>query len=425
MTTTAVSGTPVTDRRRAWTVVAMLLAFMLINFMDKAVLGLAGGALTAELHLTATEFGAIGSAFYLLFSVSGIVVGGLATRIDSRWILTGMMIGWSVSQLPMLIPAAGAGVLFLTRITLGAAEGPAYAISNHAAFTWFPDRERNLPASVLTLGAGLGVTIGVPILTVIITEYGWRWAFGFTAVTGLVWLVLWLRLGGEGPYGVRGGASAGPRVPYRKLLLNGTVVGGTLATFTVYWTLALSLTWFPQYLQQVKGYSLTEVGLLSVVWHTAGLAVILGTGFLTQRFLRRGVSSRVARGLVAGGAVATGGVAMVAMTLVDDAVPHLLLLTLSASAGYIAFPLTQAGNAELTPDAQRSAVLGTTTAIATAAGAVAPVLTGAVVQRAADAATGFGAAFTIAGLLMVIGGVVAALTVNPERDKKKINGGVA
>ncbi|MFI6322980.1 MFS transporter [Nonomuraea sp. NPDC050556] len=410
MTTTALPEV----RRKAWAVVAMLLGFMLVNFMDKTVLGLSGTAVIKELGLTATEFGAVGSAFYLLFSVSGAVVGGLATRISSRWILAAMMVGWCVAQFPMLLPAAGAGMLLGTRVLLGAAEGPAYAISNHAAFTWFPDKERNLPSSVLTLGAGLGVTIGAPLLTWIITAYGWRWAFGATALIGLVWLAVWLRWGKEGPYGVASKAEAGPRVPYRKLLLNRTVVGGTAAAFSVYWTLALALTWFPQYLQKARGYTLPQVGLLSVVWHVAGLVVILGTGLITQRLLKRGVSSRIARGGVAGVAVMVAGVATVAMTRAGSPALHLVLLTLSASLGYIVFPLTQAVFAEITPDAQRSAVLGITQAIATVAGVLAPVITGRIVERAADAATGFGTAFDLAGGLMVAGGVIGVLLIRPR-----------
>lgn len=421
MTTIAEPDVPVAAQRRAWGVVTMLLLFMMVNFMDKAVLGLAGEAITTELGLTSTEFGAVGSAFYLLFSLSGIVVGGLTTRFDSTWILVAMMAGWCLSQFPLLFPAAGFGTLVVTRVVLGAAEGPAYAVANHAAFTWFPDRMRNLPSSVLTLGSGMGVALGAPILIFLITNYGWRWAFGFTALAGLAWLPFWLRRGGEGPYGARSEtAPAEGRVPYRRLFCSGTVLGGVAASFAVYWTLALALTWFPQYLQKVRGYSLAQVGPLSIIWHVAGFVVIVVVGVLTQRLLARGVSTRIARGVVGGVAVVVAGAAMTALPHVGDPVTHLVLLTVAASFGYVIFPLATAVAAEIAPAAQRGAVLGTVTAVATVAGVLAPVVTGALVQRAADPAEGYGTALTVAGLLMLGGGALAALAIRPELDKERL-----
>ncbi|MBV8449917.1 MAG: MFS transporter, partial [Hyphomicrobiales bacterium] len=61
--------------RKAWIVVGMMFAFMLINFADKAVIGLAAVPIMTELQLTNTEFGKLGSAFFLLFSVSAVLVG--------------------------------------------------------------------------------------------------------------------------------------------------------------------------------------------------------------------------------------------------------------------------------------------------------------------------------------------------------------
>jgi hypothetical protein len=49
--------------RRAWIIVGMMVLFMLINFADKAVIGLAAGPIIKDLHLTNEQFGQIGSAF--------------------------------------------------------------------------------------------------------------------------------------------------------------------------------------------------------------------------------------------------------------------------------------------------------------------------------------------------------------------------
>ena len=54
---------------------ALIFLFMFINFADKAVLGLAAQPLMAELQLSPEQFGLIGSAFFLLFPVSAVLVG--------------------------------------------------------------------------------------------------------------------------------------------------------------------------------------------------------------------------------------------------------------------------------------------------------------------------------------------------------------
>ena len=59
----------------AWGMTALIFLFMFINFADKAVLGLAAQPLMADLKLSPEQFGLIGSAFFLLFPLSAVLVG--------------------------------------------------------------------------------------------------------------------------------------------------------------------------------------------------------------------------------------------------------------------------------------------------------------------------------------------------------------
>jgi ACS family D-galactonate transporter-like MFS transporter len=65
----------------AWLIVALLFLFMLINFADKAVIGIAAIPIMQELQLSPRQFGLIGSSFFLLFSVSAIVTGFVVNRV--------------------------------------------------------------------------------------------------------------------------------------------------------------------------------------------------------------------------------------------------------------------------------------------------------------------------------------------------------
>ena len=59
----------------AWTVTFLLFLFMVVNFADKIVVGLAGVPIMTDLKLDAEQFGLLGSSFFFLFSISAIVVG--------------------------------------------------------------------------------------------------------------------------------------------------------------------------------------------------------------------------------------------------------------------------------------------------------------------------------------------------------------
>ena len=59
----------------AWTITFLLFLFMLVNFADKIVVGLAAVPIMTELKLEPKEFGLLGSSFFLLFSIAAIVVG--------------------------------------------------------------------------------------------------------------------------------------------------------------------------------------------------------------------------------------------------------------------------------------------------------------------------------------------------------------
>src|SRR3974377_325828 len=82
------TGTP----KGAWLMVALLFLFMLINFADKAVIGIAAVPIMQELQLSPRQFGLIGSSFFLLFSVSAIVTGFI--------VIPGRTPGWFVPMGP-------------------------------------------------------------------------------------------------------------------------------------------------------------------------------------------------------------------------------------------------------------------------------------------------------------------------------------
>ena len=101
---------------------ALLALLMLVNFLDKVVIGLVAVPMSAELGLTATEFGLIGGALHWFFALSAVVGGFMANRRPSRTLLLGMGLFWALIQLPMLF-ATSLWAIVACRVLLGIGEG--------------------------------------------------------------------------------------------------------------------------------------------------------------------------------------------------------------------------------------------------------------------------------------------------------------
>jgi len=99
--------------------VALCAIMMGLNYADKGILGFAAQPIMQDLKLSPVEFGYLGSSFFLLFAVSGIVLGFLSDRWPSKHVMTVMAVGWAMCLLPVAAPIGFAGLL-TTRILLGA-----------------------------------------------------------------------------------------------------------------------------------------------------------------------------------------------------------------------------------------------------------------------------------------------------------------
>src|SRR6201998_2938957 len=300
----------------AWKITFLLFLFMVVNFADKIVVGLAGVPIMTELKLEPEQFGLLGSSFFFLFSIAAIVVGFVVNRIDTRWVLLALAAVWALAQFPMM-GTVSFTTLLICRVILGAGEGPAGAAAVHAIYKWFPDEKRTLPTAVLTQGSAFGVILAVPALNWVIVNYSWHYAFGALGVVGLMWVVAWLILGKEGPLAQTATmAAAEPRIPYLRLLTSRTFIGCCAATFGAYWVLSLGLTWFTPFIVKGLVFSQTDAGWISILPWVFGAAIVLLTGWISQVLMARGVSTRGARGVL-------GAVPLIAAGLLFSAIPHI------------------------------------------------------------------------------------------------------
>ena len=412
----------VRPEKGAWAIVALLFLFMMINFADKAIIGLAGVPIMTELNLTPKQFGLVGSSFFLLFSISAVVTGFIVNRVRSKWVLLIMGLVWALVQFPML-GTVGIETLIACRIILGAGEGPAYPVALHAAYKFFPDQQRAVPSAVIAQGSAIGVVIAIPILSAIITNYGWHYAFGALGVVGLAWVAAWALLGKEGrieEQAVAEGVVAEARIPYRELLLSPTNLACWCAYFGAYFGLALVLSWFTPYLVKGLGFEQSVAGKLTALPFIAGFFVVIGGSALSQRMMQAGFTSRAARGLVCGSAICLGGLALLAAPFAPNVATTMILIIAGTTLPSVAYTLLPPILGEITPASQRGAMLAITSAVGTSAGIVAPYLMGSVIEGAASAAEGYSLGFVVCGIVTLIGGLIGLAFLRPEAERARL-----
>lgn len=423
---------------RAWLVSVMLVLLALVNWADKAVLGLVAVPLMKDLNLSPEQYGLLASAIYFLFSASAIGAGFLANRVATRWLFVGMVVIWSLTQFSIWL-APSFAIILISRIILGLGEGPSAGLSFHAVAKWFKDDDRNIPTALQNVGSFGGIAVAAPVVTYIATNHDWHWAFFAVGVSGVIWLVLWLIIGREGPYSPEGTKSqkvesdleaeksdgiqlfeTNKRVPYRMLFGSRTFIGVCCVSFAAYWALAIVAAWLPTYLNITGGLGMTGSANIVALVSITAIVFLVSEAALTTGLMKRGVSSRVARGFMSAGTTLTAGLFILGSTMVPAGVVQLLMICLGFGMGLVSFTTGSVIISEFVPVLQRGAAQGTYVGIITSAGVIAPMAFGAIVGASHESGSGYATAFVVTGFIVAIGGVLGLLLIHPERELAKV-----
>ncbi|KAF0969595.1 MULTISPECIES: MFS transporter [Gordonia] len=421
------------SRLTAWGLTSLLVSLYVINYADKAVLGIIAKPLREELGLSASQIGLVGSLFFLTFTIGGFFAGLLNRWMTLRWSLVLLGLCWAAAMLPM-IAVAGFAVLLISRLLLGLSEGPTSALLHTAAYAWHPPARRALPGALLAGAASIAKIAIAPLLTVITVSFGWRWALFALAAAGAVWAVVWLSTWRPGPYiasgktkkvdetatGETSPADAEPATPWVKIFLAPTFITGALLVMSVYALVSVVLTWLPSYFEDGLGYSQLQSGSMFAFPSIVGLVLMLLSSITSDRMITKGASPRVLRVVVPSVGVLISGVLLFLLPSIST--PMVCVLILSVGYGFAAmvFPLLNAAIAEICPPRQTAGTLGVFLAIMAIGGLVAPYATGVIVDAAATPAEGYATAFQVLGLVASVCAVLALIFANPARDRTRL-----
>jgi predicted MFS family arabinose efflux permease len=274
------NATPAPAARTAWAALVVLTLVNLVNYMDRYVVPGVGESLQhSELHLTDSQFGALTSAFFVVYMFAAPVFGAYGHR---RWRLRLVAAGvaaWSVAT-ALAGLAHSYPALLTARASVGIGEAAYSAIAPALLADAFPARLRGRVFSVFFAATPVGSALGYVFGGLIDQHYGWRAAFLLAGVPGLLLAALVLgladprRAGGSGPAGQRDdGAAAGGGVRIYLMLLNRPYVRTVLGYAAYTFALGGIVVWMPSFLVRVHHIS------LAVADSQLGAAVVV-TGFI-------------------------------------------------------------------------------------------------------------------------------------------------
>jgi MFS family permease len=169
----------------------------LLSYVDRSVLAILSPTILSSLHLSATQYGYAILVFSLCYMLANPIWGFWMDRVG-LWVTTLVAVAiWSVASGSHGLMMGFAGMCF-ARGVLGFGEGATFPAGLKTVTETLAAEKRSFGLGIAYSGSSLGAALTPLLITPVAVRWGWRAAFGVTAVLGLLWIALWvvLRLSG-------------------------------------------------------------------------------------------------------------------------------------------------------------------------------------------------------------------------------------
>ena len=307
--------------RLRWLIISLVFLATIINYIDRQTVSVLKTAISADLGLSNADYAAVQNSFLVLYGISQMVSGRLYDRIGTRLGFIFSIVIWSGAAVAHAF-ARTAGQFRVCRGVLGFGEAGNWPGAAKLVGEWFPVKERALGMGIFNTGAAIGGAVSPPIIAWLALTYGWRSTFVVTGVLGFAWLLLWVLLyraperhpwitEQERAYILSDRATnASQQADWRPgwiTLLSyrqtWAVVVGRFIIDPIWW---LYVFWLPSYFQEVRGFSLQQIGWSAwLPFLCAGIGA-LGGGWASGFLIERGWSvNRARKSVMACGALLT------------------------------------------------------------------------------------------------------------------------
>ncbi|KAJ1182074.1 hypothetical protein NDU88_007269 [Pleurodeles waltl] len=346
--------------------------------------------------------GMIHGSFFWGYIVTQIPGGYISSRLAANRVFGAAIL--LTATLNMLIPSAAKvhfGCVIFVRILQGLVEGVTYPACHGMWSKWAPPLERSRLVTTSFCGSYAGAVIAMPLAGILVQYTGWSSVFYLYGSFGMVWYMFWLLVSYESPathptisdeerryieesIGESAslmGALEKYKTPWRKFFTSMPVYAIIVANFCRSWTFYLLLISQPAYFEEVFGFEISKVGLLSALPHLV-MTIIVPIGGQIADFLRRRniLSTTTVRKMMN-----CGGFGMEATLLLVVGYSHsrgVAISFLVLAVGFSGFAISgfNVNHLDIAPR-YASILMGISNGVGTLSGMVCPIIVGAMTKH--------------------------------------------
>jgi MFS transporter, ACS family, glucarate transporter len=287
----------------------------MITYMDRVVMSATIPSIQKEFGFSLVTMGMITFSFRLSYALFQIPGGWLGDRFGPRRALTAIVVWWSMFTSATAL-AWNAVSMSAIQILFGMGEAGAFPVATRSLARWTLPHERGFAQGVTHAGSRLGAALTPPLVVFLLVRYGWRTPFVCFGFVGILWSVVWYWYYRNDPEEHPStnaaereilcsalGSNRGKRksIPWKFVLSSPQMWIISAMYFCYAYNLDFYLTWFPKYLNSVRGLSLARMGAYASVPLIAGTAGDLFGGWFSDLLFKWSGKLALSRRIVATG----------------------------------------------------------------------------------------------------------------------------
>lgn len=269
---------------------ALLLAVNLLNYIDRQALYAVFPLIKADLKLSDTALGLLGSAFMFSYMFAAPFFGRLGDRMNRARLAAGGLAIWSLATM-LSGMASSYRFLFAARSLVGVGEASFGTVSPGLVADYFDKERRGSVMALFFLAIPVGSALGYLLGGQLGQRFGWQEAFLIVGLPGLLLAIPLWRLADPVRATEPTDAPAlrrGIVADLKEFIANRTFVNATLAMTAMTFALGGLAQWVPSFLNRSFNLDVGKGNLLfGAITVVSGIVGTLLGGWLGDRFKKR------------------------------------------------------------------------------------------------------------------------------------------
>ena len=281
---------PTLHRHYKWELLALLCCAFFLHQADRAIFGVVLSAIQADLQLTNSQVGLLGTTLFVALALMMPLAGYVGDVFDRKWIVTCSLVFWSAATFCTGMTNGVIGLLLLRSLATAWGES-FYAPAAYPLLAAFHKATRTIAMSIHQTSLYVALMVSGVLAGFIADHWGWRAAFFLYGGCGILLGGLFVfRLRNAPPEDGADGEGTKPRVSPRVafgiLLRTPTALLITVSYTAVVLVYNGTVVWAPTFLREKYDLSMTQAGGLAMFcqYVTSMVGVLLG-GMASDRMV--------------------------------------------------------------------------------------------------------------------------------------------